>query len=71
MAKEYVRIGIDQAEVIIRILVDHYRAGRLRAVDDIAVMSMDRAQLFLAAREKQKEYKRRRAAEKIGRHRQP
>ncbi len=46
---EYTHDALDEAEQIIRLFVDHYRAGRITVNDDRARVTIERAYKFLAA----------------------
>jgi len=52
---EYIRMGFGEAVQIIRLLVDHYRSGRITTNDDVARTTLERAMKFLTARHKAEE----------------
>jgi hypothetical protein len=52
----------DEAVSVIRMMVDHWHAGRLLAVDETAKATIDRGHVFLAGEDKaKKELERKRA----------
>lgn len=53
---EYVHIGLGEAVQIIRLIVDHYRSGRITIInDDLTRATFERAYKFLTARHKAEE----------------